>query len=103
MFRSLSKAQILVLFLVYAGHVLIDTLAKDLGAPYGVPLFWPFDSHYYISPVTLFSNFSHGTHNEGLGGVIRDIFSVHNLWTVAIEMAILGPLLWLTDRYRRRA
>ena len=48
-------------------------------------------------------NFSHGTHNEGLGGVIRDIFSVHNLWTVAIEMAIVGPLLWLTERYRRRA
>ena len=103
MFRSLSKTQILVLFLVYAGHVLIDTLAKDLHVPFGVPLFWPFDSHYYISPFALFRNFSHGTHNEGLGGVIRDIFSVHNLWTVAIEMAILGPLLWLTDRYRRRA
>ena len=102
LFRSLSKAQMLVLFLVYAGHVLADTLARDLGAPYGVPLFWPFDSHYYIAPVTLFSNFSHGTHNDGLSGVIQDIFSVHNLWTVAIEIAILGPLLWLTERYRRR-
>ena len=102
LFRSLSKVQILIIFVVYAGHVLADTLARDLGAPYGVPLLWPFDPHYYISPVTLFSNFSHGTQNEGLGGVIRDIFSVHNLWTVAIEIAILGPLLWLTERYRRR-
>ena len=102
LFRSLSKAQMLVLFLVYAGHVLADTLARDLGAPYGVPLFWPFDSHYYIAPVTLFSNFSHGTHNDGLSSVIQDIFSVHNLWTVTIEIAILGPLLWLTERYRRR-
>ena len=101
MFRSLSKTQILVLFLVYAGHVLIDTLAKDLGAPYGVPLFWPFDSHYYISPVILFSNFSHGTHNEGLSGVIQDTSRTQP--TVAIEMAIVGPLLWLTERYRRRA
>ena len=102
MFRSLSKTQILVLFLVYAGHVLIDTPAKDLGAPFGRALFWPFDSHNGISPVTRFSNFSRGTRNEGLGGVIRDIFSVRTLWTVAIEMAILGPLLWLTGRYRRR-
>lgn len=55
-----------------------------------------------IAPVTLFSNFSHGVQGEGVAGVIRDIFSMHNLWTVAIELALLGPLLWLTERYRRR-
>ena len=101
-FRSLSKVQVFLIFAIYLGHVLVDTLAADLGAPYGVPLLWPFDDQYYIAPVTLFSNFSHGAQGEGVAGVIRDIFSMHNLWTVAIELALLGPLLWLTERYRRR-
>ena len=47
LFRSLAKVQMLIIFVVYAGQVLADTLARDLGAPYGVPLFWPFDPHYY--------------------------------------------------------
>jgi|TARA_Y100000294_G_scaffold63736_1_gene60378 inner membrane protein len=101
-FRSLSKVRVFVIFAVYLGHVLVDTLAADPGAPYGAPLLWPFDDHYTIAPVTLFSNFGHGAQGAGLGSVIRDIFSVHNLWAVAIEVAILGPLLWLTERYRRR-
>ena len=101
-FRSLSKVQVFFIFAIYLGHVLVDTLAADLGAPYGVPLLWPFDDQYYIAPVTLFSNFSHGAQGQGIAGVIRDIFSMHNLWTVAIELALLGPLLWLTERYRRR-
>tara|TARA_Y100001934_G_C12313573_1_gene756213 strand:- start:239 stop:694 length:456 start_codon:yes stop_codon:yes gene_type:complete len=100
-FRNLSKAQVFVIFSIYLGHVLADTLAADLGAPYGVPLLWPFDDSYYIAPVTLFSNFSHGAQSVGIGDVIHDIFSIHNLRTVAIELAILGPFLWLTERYRR--
>ena len=101
-FRSLSKVQIFVIFAVYLGHVLADSLAADLGAPYGVPLLWPFDDHYTIAPVTVFSNFSHGAQGADVAGVIRDIFSLHNLWAVVIELAILGPLLWLTERCRRR-
>ena len=101
-FRSLSKVQIFVIFAVYLGHVLADSLAADLGAPYGVPLLWPFDDHYTIAPVTVFSNFSHGAQGADVVGVIRDIFSLHNLWAVVIELAILGPLLWLTERCRRR-
>lgn len=42
------KAAVLI-FLVYLTHVLADALSADSGAPYGVPLFWPFSPDYLIS------------------------------------------------------
>jgi len=77
-------------------------LAADHGAPYGIPLLWPIQSEYFISPVPIFSNFSHGGKEASLASVLRDIFSLPNLGAVAIEILILGPLFWIVERRRRR-
>ena len=90
-----------ILFFVYLSHLIADMLAEDLGAPYGILLLWPFSDQYFLSPVSLFSNFSHGGHGDGLTGVLGDILSTHNLWTIALEVIIVGPLLALVALLRR--
>ncbi|MEK9784651.1 MAG: metal-dependent hydrolase [Gammaproteobacteria bacterium] len=100
--KPVGRREALILFLVYLSHLVADMLAADHGAPYGIPLFWPLIDDYFISPTPLFSNFSHGGRGEGLAGVLVDIFSMPNLRAVAIEVLILGPLLWLVQRLRRR-
>ncbi|MDP6139718.1 MAG: metal-dependent hydrolase [Arenicellales bacterium] len=86
--------------LIYASHLLGDWLAADDGAPFGIPLLWPFSMEYFISPVTVFSNFHHGTAGAGLTAVLANIFSMHNLAAVALEVALLLPLLVLVQWWR---
>lgn len=100
--KPVGTREAIILFSVYLSHLIADMLAADHGAPYGIPLLWPIHSEYLISPVAIFSNFSHGGKEAGLASVLRDIFSLPNLGAVAIEILILGPLFWIVERRRRR-
>jgi len=100
--RALPLRWVVLTFFIYLSHLLGDWLAADTGAPFGIPLLWPFSSAYFISPVPIFSNFDHGGAGVGLADFIGQLFSLHNLLAIGLEIAVLGPVLWLVTRYRRR-
>ncbi|MBT7518435.1 MAG: hypothetical protein HN656_10900, partial [Acidiferrobacteraceae bacterium] len=100
--RALPMRAVVGVFFIYLSHLLGDWLAADTGAPFGIPLLWPFSSAYFISPVPIFSNFEHGGAGAGLADFIGQVFSGHNLLAIGLEIAVLGPVLWLVTRYRRR-
>ena len=100
--RPLNLRAAILIFLVYLTHVLADSLSADSGAPYGVPLFWPFSPDYLISPIPVFDNFIHGGAGGGFDHFLGDVFSIHNLWAIAIEILVLGPILWISHRLRQR-
>lgn len=80
----------------YATHVLLDWLAFDDTAPYGIRALWPFSDRWYISGWNLFP-----------GTARRHVLSytslVQNAYAIAIEIAILVPIAWGVWRLRARA
>jgi membrane-bound metal-dependent hydrolase YbcI (DUF457 family) len=75
-----------LLFLLYASHVFLDYLTLDTGAPYGVPLFWPFWLESYESPLLLLPNVQH---------TAAPLISVHNLLLALQEALVFLPLVGL--------
>lgn len=77
----------------YGSHLLLDFVTLDDSVPQGIPLFWPFSSQAYQSPVSLLPNVEHvGGHL--LGG--------HNILLVLMEIVLFGsPLLLVLWRERR--
>jgi membrane-bound metal-dependent hydrolase YbcI (DUF457 family) len=75
-----------LLFLLYASHIFLDYLTLDTGAPYGVPLFWPFWLDSYASPLLLLPNVQHSS---------APLISVHNLLLALQEALLFLPLAGL--------
>lgn len=71
----------------YGSHVLLDWMAADDTAPYGIRALWSFSRAWYISGWDLFA-----------GTARRDLLSktstLQNARAVAQELAILVPLAW---------
>lgn len=95
--RAAARAQPLrdaaILLAVYLSHIFLDLLAKDTSPPFGVQLFWPFSDTFIISPLLIFDDIWRGT--------LTKLFGPHNWWSVAREVAVLGPVC-LAVRWRRR-
>jgi membrane-bound metal-dependent hydrolase YbcI (DUF457 family) len=72
----------------YASHLLLDWLAADHFAPYGIRALWPFDDGWYISGLDLFQQTAR-----------RQILSwpvmKQNVRAITQEIAILAPILYL--------
>ncbi len=68
----------------YSSHLLLDYFADDGSKPYGIPLLWPFTNRHFIAPFNLFYSIQRGE--------FTDIFSMHNLFGILIEIAIMGPI-----------
>ena len=79
------KLGILVFFL-YASHVVLDYFTLDTGAPYGVPLLWPLSHETYQSPWPLLPNVQHTR---------SPIFSLHNILLMVQEAIVFVPLIGL--------
>ena len=71
----------LLVGLGYASHIILDFLTFDDSVPQGIPIFWPFVSDVFASPVTLFLNTSWGS---GL------VLKAHNFELLVREVGILG-------------
>jgi hypothetical protein len=82
----------------WASHVLFDWLGSDTTPPIGVMALWPFSADYYFAYAYWFEAISRRTHLPN--------FWSHNLWAVATELALLGPLTllaaWWRGAWRRR-
>lgn len=81
--------------LAWVSHVLFDWLGSDTTPPLGVMALWPFSSEYYFSNAFFFEAISRR--------YWLDNFISHNLWAVAREILILGPVLALVIAFRSRA
>ena len=71
--------------LAWVSHVLFDWLGSDTTPPLGVMALWPFSSAYYFSNAFFFEAISRR--------YWLDNFISHNLWAVAKEVMLLGPIL----------
>ncbi|HEY8370737.1 MAG TPA: metal-dependent hydrolase [Thermodesulfobacteriota bacterium] len=90
----------LVCGLAVLAHVLLDALAVDTSPPYGVPLFWPLDGSYVMSPWTPFADIQR--EQSDVVTFFRTLASSHNVRAVLLEVALLGPLVLLAALARRR-
>lgn len=79
----------------WASHVLFDWVGSDTAPPIGVMALWPLGSSYYFADAFFFQAIERRTH--------RPDFWSHNLWAVAMEVLLLGPLaaLAMWHRWRR--
>jgi len=73
----------------WASHVVLDYLGVDTSPPLGEMALWPFSQGFYISPVSVFYDIP----RSFSAGAIR-----HNLVAVAIEVAVLAPIAWISWR-----
>ena len=89
--------------LAYASHLVLDLFGPDRRAPYGIPLFWPFDSETYLSPVTLLPGVSHaGTTDVETGEWLARTFRPRNLRAALVEAAVLLPAVLAVELLVRR-
>jgi membrane-bound metal-dependent hydrolase YbcI (DUF457 family) len=79
--------------LAYASHLALDLLTFDDSPPHGIPIFWPWSTEVFQSPVTLFPNVPWG------GGLV---LSAHNVNLLIRELGFLGPLFLGAFLYARR-
>jgi membrane-bound metal-dependent hydrolase YbcI (DUF457 family) len=78
----------------YLSHILLDILARDTTAPFGVQLFWPFSNAFLISPVLVFSDIWRGS--------LALLFGLHNWLAMGREIVVLVPVVGLFWWLRRR-
>ena len=83
----------LLVGLAYASHIVLDLLTFDDSPPHGIPIFWPWSTEVFHSPVTLFPNVPWG------GGFV---LSTHNFNLLIREIGFLGPLFLAALFYARR-
>jgi membrane-bound metal-dependent hydrolase YbcI (DUF457 family) len=83
-----------VMTAAYLTHILMDLLANDTDAPFGVQLLWPFSDAFFISPVKAFPAIWRGS--------FALLFGPHNWTAVGVELLVLLPIvgffLWLRRR-----
>jgi hypothetical protein len=80
--------------IAWASHVLFDWLGSDTTPPLGVMALWPLSNDYFFANAFFFEAISRR--------YWLDNFWTHNLWAVALEIAILAPPLAALTLLRRR-
>ena len=80
-----------LLFILYASHVVLDFFTLDTGAPYGVPLFWPWIPDTYESPWLILPNVQHTG---------APLIGTHNLLLIMREVLLFLPLAGLVYTLR---
>lgn len=89
----------IVTFLAYYSHVLMDYFTQDLRPPFGVMLFWPFDSSFYISDLLIFKNVFRSDISSTF---FITLFSRENIETFVWEAFLLGVLISLFKIFKSR-
>ncbi len=94
------------IFLVFYFHLLLDFFTLDSMAPYGLPLFWPFTSRYFIAARPFFINI---VRSAASGDFFISLFNRHNLTAALREIVVVGGmavsvalLRWRLDKKQSR-
>lgn len=94
----------LIVFGLISSHLVVDLLTLDVSDPVGIPVFWPFSSDHFASPVVLFRDVHKGVTNRMFFSVL---FTTHNLITIGSEFLIFGPFVavsyWILNRKQKKA
>jgi len=77
----------LVAFLAWATHPLMDALAPDTSAPYGVMAFWPFSTNYYLTGLSVFMPIWRYP--------ISARAITHDILAIGREILILAPITYI--------
>jgi membrane-bound metal-dependent hydrolase YbcI (DUF457 family) len=85
-FKNAGRATA-VLGAAYSSHLLLDYFADDGSRPYGIPLLWPFSNRHFIAPFDIFLSIHRGE--------FSDLFSLHNVMAILIEVGVLAPIVLL--------
>jgi hypothetical protein len=85
----------LAVSLAWASHLLFDWLGSDDTPPLGVMALWPLNSTYYFAHAYVFEAISRRYWLSN--------FWSHNLYAVAKEILILGPVFVAIRAFRLRA
>ncbi len=99
--KGISKRRILryCLFSLLS-HPILDYFSADTSKPFGVPLFWPFDPGYYISPFPLFLGVQRN--QDTLGTFFASIINTNNAWGIVLESLFAGTILFALFAFKRR-
>jgi membrane-bound metal-dependent hydrolase YbcI (DUF457 family) len=96
-----ARLGFVVSFLCYASHLVLDLFGPDTRPPYGIPLFWPFSDHTFLSPVQLLLGASHAGHTSASTGEwINGVLTLYNVTALGLEVVLMLPFVLLA---RRRA
>ena len=98
---SAATGTALMVGLLLASHVLLDTFNRDLRPPAGPPAFWPVSTSgvqtypWFVDVAKL------GGEGSALDFVVS-VLTVHNLYAMLWELATLAPILVLATWWRAR-
>lgn len=88
----------------WASHLALDLFGPDARPPIGIPLLWPFTDATWLSPLTLLPGIHHArATSTGTAEWLGSVASLHNLWAIAIELAVAAPLVALAAVRRAAA
>ncbi|MCJ7526075.1 MAG: metal-dependent hydrolase [Candidatus Aminicenantes bacterium] len=78
------------IFMVFSSHLLLDFFSWDFGAPFGIPLLWPFVNRYFIAARPIFINVIRSGRSDDF---FISLFNRHNLAAAGREIMIMGGVL----------
>ncbi len=90
-----------IVALLWASHVLLDSLNADFSEPVGVMMFWPVSS-VWVPAIPLFYNIDKIAGPASPWAFVRSLMTAHNLRAGLLEVALMGPLLGLAVWLRRQ-
>jgi len=100
--RGISKKRVFGCSLVsLLSHPVLDYFSADMSKPFGVPLFWPFDTEYYISPFPLFRDVQRN--QDTIGTFFATIINTNNAWGIAVETLFAGTVLFAIFAFKSRS
>ena len=100
--KGISKKRIFGCCLVsLLSHPILDYFSADTFKPFGVPLFWPFDTGYYMSPVSLFRDVQRN--QDALGTFFASIINTNNAWGIVMESLFAGTILFALFALKNRS
>ena len=91
-FRSF-KGFFLFFLALYGSHLLLDYISIDEKYPLGIPLLWPLTDARYLLPHPILPPIHHALRDHAsLSQFVDDVFSLHNVFAMLLEAAILLPI-----------
>jgi len=103
-FRTEGRATVFAVCLAaYATHLLLDLFGPDARYPYGIPLLWPLSDRAFLAPVQILMGVHHsGATSEPTSTWLRNLLHVRNVLAIALEIAVVAPLLLAAELVARR-
>lgn len=92
--RGQARQGFLFILAVTGSHLVADYFCADMSPPCGIMIAWPFSDRYWTSPVSLFPAPAKKTWD--------DLWTLHNVGVVAVELLITLPLLAAVLLWKRK-